>query len=47
MKESIFDKTVEVTRDRLAALNGSLISERRTSHDTAAVAAEIAPHLKA
>ncbi|MCR9254820.1 MAG: molybdopterin-binding/glycosyltransferase family 2 protein [Alphaproteobacteria bacterium] len=37
-KESVLDKTVEVTTSRLAQLSLSLTGERRTAHETAAVA---------
>lgn len=37
LKPSILDKTVEVTRARLAALGGTLIGERRVAHDAAAL----------
>src|SRR5215469_12198636 len=33
VKPSVLDKTVEITRARLAALGGSLIGERRVAHD--------------
>ena len=42
LKESILDKTHEVTLGRLAALGCSLALERRCAHKTAALAAEIA-----
>jgi len=41
LKPSILDKTVEVTRARLAALGGTLIGERRVAHDAAALAPAI------
>ncbi|HYL34135.1 MAG TPA: molybdopterin-binding/glycosyltransferase family 2 protein [Stellaceae bacterium] len=37
LKPSILDKTVEVTRARLATLGGTLIGERRVAHDAAAL----------
>ncbi|HEV7369033.1 molybdopterin-binding/glycosyltransferase family 2 protein [Arenibaculum sp.] len=40
-KESVLDRTVAVTRDRLQALGGTLEAERRCRHDEAALAAEI------
>jgi molybdenum cofactor cytidylyltransferase len=42
LKESILDKTREVTLGRLDALGCSLVLERRCAHKTAALAAEIA-----
>jgi molybdenum cofactor cytidylyltransferase len=42
-KESMLDKTVETTRERLAGLGSSLIAERRSEHR----AAELAPHIAA
>lgn len=42
LKDSILDKTVETTRDRLAALGSSLIAERRAEHNEAALAALLA-----
>lgn len=41
-KDSVLTKTTAVTRDRLAALGGTLVEERRTVHDEAAVAAALA-----
>jgi molybdenum cofactor cytidylyltransferase len=41
-KESVLDKTVGVTRDRLVALGGELIDEIRIDHTAAAVADAIA-----
>ena len=41
VKPSVLDKTVEITRARLAALGGSLIGERRVAHDAAALAPAI------
>ncbi|MGE0715095.1 MAG: NTP transferase domain-containing protein [Alphaproteobacteria bacterium] len=38
VKASVLDKTVDVTRARLAALGGSLVGEERTAHEPAAVA---------
>jgi len=42
VKPSVLDKTVEVTRDRLTALGGELLNERRCAHEAAAIAAAIA-----
>jgi molybdenum cofactor cytidylyltransferase len=42
LKESILDKTVETTRERLAALGSTLVQERRCDHSTAALAPEVA-----
>ena len=44
-KESILDKTVETTRERLAALGSTLAVERRTGHSEAALASELAAAL--
>jgi molybdenum cofactor cytidylyltransferase len=41
LKESILDKTVEVTRARLASLGSNLTDERRCAHAVAELAAEI------
>jgi molybdenum cofactor cytidylyltransferase len=41
-KESVLDRTVAVTRDRLAALGGTLDVERRCGHEEEALACEIA-----
>ena len=41
MKESILDKTVEVTRSRLASLGSRLTDERRCAHATGDLAGEI------
>jgi molybdenum cofactor cytidylyltransferase len=41
MKESILDKTVEVTRSRLASLGSRLSEERRSAHVVTDLAAEI------
>jgi len=41
VKPSVLDKTVAVTRTRLAALGGTLIGECRVTHDTAALAPAI------
>ena len=41
-KESVLDKTVGVTRDRLAALGGELVDEMRADHTEGAVANAIA-----
>jgi molybdenum cofactor cytidylyltransferase len=45
LKESVLDKTVETTRERLAALGSSLLSERRSEHRAAALAPNIAAAL--
>lgn len=42
MKESILDKTVGVTRDRLAAIGSELAGDIRVGHDEAAVAGAVA-----
>ncbi|MCC7271716.1 MAG: molybdopterin-binding/glycosyltransferase family 2 protein [Alphaproteobacteria bacterium] len=42
IKDSVLDKTVDVTRARVAGLGGTLAGEERTPHDPAAVAAAIA-----
>ncbi|UEM06398.1 molybdopterin-binding/glycosyltransferase family 2 protein [Skermanella rosea] len=42
MKESILDKTVGVTRDRLAAIGSELAGDIRVDHDEAAVAGAVA-----
>jgi molybdenum cofactor cytidylyltransferase len=47
MKESILDKTADVTRARLAALGSELIGESRVDHDEKALAPAIAQALKA
>ena len=47
MKESILDKTADVTRARLAALDSELIGESRVDHDEKALAPAIAQALKA
>jgi molybdenum cofactor cytidylyltransferase len=41
MKESILDKTVEVTRERVAGLGGTLVGETRCAHRTDELAEEI------
>ncbi|MGH7089286.1 MAG: NTP transferase domain-containing protein, partial [Stellaceae bacterium] len=41
LKETILNKTAETTRQRLAALGCTLIEERRTEHDTKALASEL------
>jgi len=41
MKDSVLDKTVAVTRARLAPLGAALVSETRTGHDAGAVAAAV------
>ncbi|HXZ03103.1 MAG TPA: molybdopterin-binding/glycosyltransferase family 2 protein [Stellaceae bacterium] len=45
LKESVLDKTVAATRDRLEALGSSLPLERRCEHAVAALAPEIAAAL--
>ena len=45
LKPSVLDKTVEVTRRRLAALGSPLVSERRVEHTAAAVADGLAAAL--
>ncbi|MGO8919334.1 MAG: NTP transferase domain-containing protein [Stellaceae bacterium] len=47
LKESILDKTVEATRDRLVALSSALLLERRCEHRVAALAPEIAAAIAA
>jgi molybdenum cofactor cytidylyltransferase len=42
LKESILDKTVEVTRERLSALGSSLVSDQRCAHQVAALVPLIA-----
>ncbi|MDE1146399.1 MAG: molybdopterin-binding/glycosyltransferase family 2 protein [Azospirillaceae bacterium] len=42
LKVSVLDKTAAVTASRLAAVGGTLVAERRTAHDAAAVAAALA-----
>ncbi len=42
LKPSILDKTVEVTRARIAALGGTLTGERRVAHEVARLAPAIA-----
>jgi molybdenum cofactor cytidylyltransferase len=46
LKESMLDKTVETTRERLAALGSKLDWERRTEHDPTALAPVIAEAIK-
>jgi len=46
-KESILDKTREVTEQRLAALGCSLVSEERCAHETADLAPRIAASIAA
>ncbi len=41
VKDSVLDKTVNVTRERVEALGGTLIHESRCDHDEATLAAEI------
>ncbi len=43
LKESILDKTVEATRSRLAALDSTLVAERRCAHSVAELEPEAAP----
>ncbi len=45
LKESVLDKTAETTRERLAALGSTLVSERRCEHRAAALAPAIAAAL--
>jgi molybdenum cofactor cytidylyltransferase len=47
LKESILDKTSEVTRQRLAALGSSLVSEERCAHEAADLAPRIAAAVEA
>jgi molybdenum cofactor cytidylyltransferase len=47
LKESVLDKTMETTRERLKALGSTLIIERRADHDPAALAPEIEAALAA
>ncbi|HKX08851.1 MAG TPA: molybdopterin-binding protein, partial [Stellaceae bacterium] len=47
LKESILDKTVVTTRERLAALGSSLVHERRCDHATGALAPEIGAAMQA
>ncbi len=47
LKESILDKTREVTGQRLAALGSSLVSEERCAHETADLAPRIAASIAA
>lgn len=47
LKESMLDKTVDATRDRLAALGSTLDWERRTGHAEGELAAIVADVLKA
>lgn len=42
VKDSVLDKTVAVTRDRLEALGGRLVGESRCDHDAVALAEAIA-----
>src|SRR5712691_1227092 len=46
-KESILDKTSEVTEQRLAALGSALVSEERCAHETADLAPRIAASIAA
>ena len=47
LKDSVLDKTIETTRERLATLGSSLDWERRCPHDSAALARVIAETVKA
>lgn len=47
LKESVLDKTVETTRERLAALGSGLLLERRCEHTLAGLAPEIEAALRA
>jgi molybdenum cofactor cytidylyltransferase len=47
LKDSVLEKTVETTRDRLAALGSTLDSERRCAHDEAELAPIIGEILQA
>ena len=47
LKESILDKTVATTRERLAALGSSLVSECRCDHTAEALAPEISAAIQA
>ncbi len=42
MAEKLFDKTLRVTRERIAGLGGDLLSENRCPHDIDALAAAVA-----
>jgi molybdenum cofactor cytidylyltransferase len=42
LKESVLDKTVDATRERLAALGSTLVSEQRCKHQAAALAPLVA-----
>ncbi|PWC76519.1 molybdopterin-binding/glycosyltransferase family 2 protein [Azospirillum sp. TSH64] len=42
VKESVLDKTVAVTRERVEAIGGTLIHDSRCAHDEAELAAQIA-----
>lgn len=46
-KPSVLDKTVGITAERLATIDGTLVTERRCDHAVAAVAGEIAAVLAA
>ncbi|HZH26932.1 MAG TPA: molybdopterin-binding/glycosyltransferase family 2 protein [Azospirillaceae bacterium] len=41
MKDSVLDKTVEATRERLVTVEGTLLPDRRTAHTAAEVAAAV------
>ncbi len=45
VKASVLDKTVEITRARVEALNGALIGERRAAHEEAPLAQAIGKSL--
>ncbi|HKF72998.1 MAG TPA: molybdopterin-binding/glycosyltransferase family 2 protein [Stellaceae bacterium] len=47
LKEGVLDKTVTITRERLAALGSSLVQELRCDHATEALASEIATAIQA
>ena len=47
LKESVLDKTVEATRERLETLGSTLLQERRCNHGTAELAAEVSAALAA
>ena len=47
LKDSVLDKTIETTRDRLAALGSTLAWERRTAHSECELAPVLAEALKA
>lgn len=47
LKESVLDKTVTTTRDRLAALGSSLVAESRCSHEETELAEHIGAAIRA